>query len=164
MDHYLLLCCFPDGLQQETWKFQRFNNVEKGFGNLATRSELWNNPFEKVMSQEIRAMSVLSPFLLTMTHDPWPCCRKQRGVSWWWGLSWTQVLAQMPSHWPFCSCLLPAHSQLPSICPGCSRALKACFWILCPGVLTLRFTLPLPLSFSDRIPFHLPPGDSQDPG
>lgn len=65
MDHYLLLCCFPNGSHQETWRFQRFKTMEKGFGNSATRSDLLNNHLEKVVSQEIRAMSASSPFLLS---------------------------------------------------------------------------------------------------
>lgn len=46
------------------WLFQRFESVEESFGSSATRSDLWSNYLEKVVSQEISTLSASSLSLL----------------------------------------------------------------------------------------------------
>ena len=115
------------------------------------------------MSQEIRNVCFI-PLLVVCspTHDYTAEDRDEAAVG--GQVSWTRAFC--PAAFPRAILRLPLTCSLSvpeCICPGCSHASKACLWILCSGVLTLLYTLPLPLSFSDQIPTCLqevpePPG------
>lgn len=68
----------PDGIYQETWRFQSSDSMEKGFGNLAMGSGVLNSHLGEVVIQERGMMSAFPFSTLAASSSPTQCKTQSR--------------------------------------------------------------------------------------